>query len=1076
MSGNHDMIQKGPRMKGAIHLKLKISLKKIKEMCGEVSFKRGEAFFRGNKVRIHHYSETLCEATIDGLGDMKVKIEVEPSGKLMTQCTCPKLASYKKDCQHIAAVLLALYTREQEREEQMADHLFAIFEDQPHRSRQQQHYFENREVLDVSFIMKVVKDGTGSLLLGLELQIGTTPVPDITRLLLNMRERNKSLLSDSFTFDPTNHCFKREDENIIEELIQIQSGEEFFKRELHERRMLLLSPFAWTKLFPLLQNAANVMLEEATIILTSRGRPSLQFELRSDDGEQGQLFIKGIHDLQVLPIYGCVIEKSEMLHLGEAECKRLLSLQHMLQTTNGDHIPIGKEQLPFFMEKVLPSLKKLGNTMVVDSLSRGFVKAPLVAKLYLDRVNHRLLASLEFRYGQLVWNPLNSDSLVEKALLVREATKEEAILKMMEASQFATTEEGYYLQNEELEYDFLYHILPKLEELVQVYATTAVRNRIFKGPAHPKIRVKVKKERTNWLEFKFELGIPEQEIKDLLKALEEKRKYYRLKNGSLLSLETREFEEINRFLHSLPIEEHEDMIAGLEVSMLTGISFLEQIIDHPSFSPEDSFQQFLRDIGEPNRLQFDESNRLQFDVPDNLEKTLREYQKHGYNWLRTLASYGFGGILADDMGLGKSLQSITYIQSVLPDVQETGRPILIVCPTSLTYNWLSEFVKFTPKIEAIVIDGDRKERQGLRSGNAEVLITSYTLLRKDLDWYKQQNFHTVFFDEAQAFKNPTTQTFRAVKEIRALHRFALTGTPVENSLEELWSIFHVVFPELFRGLSQYAQLTKKQVARRTRPFLLRRMKTDVLEELPDKIERQIYVELLPEQKKLYAAYLAKLRADTLKHLDRETLRKNRIRILAGITRLRQICCHPELFVDGYKDGSAKFNKLLDMIAELKASGRRVLIFSQFTKMLELIGRQLAIKGLSFFYLDGQTPSEERVEMCERFNGGEHDFFLISLKAGGTGLNLTGADTVILYDIWWNPAVEEQAMDRAYRIGQQNTVQVIKLLTKGTIEEKIDELQQRKRQLVEEIIDAKEMNLTEDDIRELLMVESVEDYH
>jgi SNF2 family DNA or RNA helicase len=330
----------------------------------------------------------------------------------------------------------------------------------------------------------------------------------------------------------------------------------------------------------------------------------------------------------------------------------------------------------------------------------------------------------------------------------------------------------------------------------------------------------------------------------------------------------------------------------------------------------------------------------------------------------------------------------------------------------------------------------------------------------------------VFFDEAQAFKNPLTETARAAKKLQSDHRFALTGTPVENSLEELWSIFHVVFPELFRGLKEYSKLPRKNIARRIRPFLLRRLKEEVLSELPEKMESLESVELFPEQKKLYAAYLAKLRHDTLKHLDKDTIRKNRIKILAGLTRLRQICCHPSLFVDGYKGKSSKFEQLKQIIKESRLSGRRVLIFSQFTKMLELISRELTKQGLPFFYLDGQTPAEERVEICDRFNRGERDLFLISLKAGGTGLNLMSADTVILYDTWWNPAVEEQAADRAHRIGQKNVVQVIKLVARGTIEEKMNELQEKKRHLVEAIIDSEDRMmavLTEEDIREILMV-------
>ena len=466
--------------------------------------------------------------------------------------------------------------------------------------------------------------------------------------------------------------------------------------------------------------------------------------------------------------------------------------------------------------------------------------------------------------------------------------------------------------------------------------------------------------------------------------------------------------------------------------------------------------------------------RMAFDVPLQLVPTLRDYQKHGYHWMKSLASFGFGGVLADDMGLGKTLQSIAFIQSELSNIRKRKQPILIVCPSSVTYNWLRELAKFAPDLKGLIVDGSKAQRITLQQDvmQQDVVITSYPLLRADVTWYEKQTFHTVFFDEAQAFKNPFTQTARAVKKIQAEHHFALTGTPIENSLEELWSIFYVVFPSLFQGLKEYSNLTRKQIVRRIQPFLLRRTKADVLTELPKKTMIQESVELLPEQKKLYGAYLAKLRHDTLKHLDKDTLRKNRIKILAGITRLRQICCHPALFVDGYQGSAAKFEQLLQILEESRLSGRRVLIFSQFTKMLQLIGKELMLQGRPYFYLDGQTSSEERVERCHRFNAGERDLFLISLKAGGTGLNLTGADTVILYDMWWNPAVEAQAADRAHRMGQKHAVQVIKLVARGTIEEKLNELQEKKRHLIETVIDPKEKEsaiLTEADIREILMV-------
>ncbi len=538
-----------------------------------------------------------------------------------------------------------------------------------------------------------------------------------------------------------------------------------------------------------------------------------------------------------------------------------------------------------------------------------------------------------------------------------------------------------------------------------------------------------RKERIDWLSFRFDIkGIPEAEIKGVLAALEEKRKYYRLANGSLLSLESKEFNEINQFVKESGIRK--EFLHGEEVNvpLIRSVKWMNGLHEGNVLSLDESVQDLVESIQNPKKLKF--------TVPQTLHAVMREYQVYGFEWMKTLAYYRFGGILADDMGLGKTLQSIAYIDSVLPEIREKKLPILVVSPSSLIYNWFSELKKFAPHIRAVIADGNQTERRKILKDVAEfdVVITSYPLLRRDIRSYARP-FHTLFLDEAQAFKNPTTQTARAVKTIQAEYRFGLTGTPVENSLEELWSIFHVVFPELLPGRKEFGDLRREDIAKRVKPFVLRRLKEDVLQELPDKIEHLQSSELLPDQKRLYAAYLAKLREETLKHLDKDTLRKNKIRILAGLTRLRQICCHPALFVDDYKGSSAKFEQLLDILEECRSTGKRILIFSQFTKMLSIIGRELNRQAIPYFYLDGNIPSQERVELCNRFNEGEGDLFLISLKAGGTGLNLTGADTVILYDLWWNPAVEQQAADRAYRMGQKNTVQVIKLVAHGTIEEK-----------------------------------------
>ena len=1065
-------------------MNIKLTKKIIEDMCGMVSFKRGDSFFRANKVSFHEYSPDQTFATVNGKENFHVTISRDRNGDLMTKCSCPKLASFDKDCQHIAAVLLSIYAHQRQgatpiqpntaSDQLLTNGLLTLFDDQPIRKSGHQLHFETRQVLDAQFTCKPI--GKEQQMLALEVMVEETNVENIRAFLAHVKQGLPIKLSNLFTYDPYIHCFSKETDDVMVELAQIVADEKISNgnwllanaNQANYQHQLEVSPSSWDRIVPLLERAQLVKLEYGGNIFEglqhSKEQLSLRFDFNKAEDIGFQLKIDGLKQMIVLSSYQSVLADGKLFQIKADDCKRLSDLKVMMEASGTNRIPIPKEQSHFFMEKVVPGLRRLGEFHISSAIAHELVKKPLSAKLFLDRVNNKLLAGLEFHYEHIVLNPLESREPKSGSALIRDYDKEEVILEMMEESSFAKTDGGYLLHNEELEYQFLNDVVPKLQKFVQIYATTAVKMRIFKGNTPPRIRIKLQKERTNWLEFKFEMeGIPENDIREVLEALEEKRKYYRLRNGSLMSLETREFEEMQQFLLAMPIQK-EDFESTLNLPIVRGIQLIDSVDEGSLFTIEDSFTQFLEKILHPERLDF--------EVPESLKTILRDYQTHGFKWMKQLASLGFGGILADDMGLGKTLQSITYIVSEIPAIRQKKQPVLVVCPSSLTYNWLSELMKFASDIQAVVVDGQRHERMKIQKDvtDIDVLIISYPLLRRDIKWFEKQNFHTVFFDEAQAFKNPVTQTARAVKKIQAEYRFALTGTPVENSLEELWSIFHVVFPELFQGLKEYSNLTGKTIARRIRPFLLRRMKEDVLLELPEKIELTQRVELLAEQKKLYAAYLAKLRHDTLKHLDKDTIRKNKIKILAGLTRLRQICCHPALFVDGYKGSSAKFELLVQILEEAKLSGRRVLIFSQFTKMLGLISRKLADQGRTFFYLDGQTPSEERVEICSRFNSGERDLFLISLKAGGTGLNLTGADTVILYDLWWNPAVEEQAADRAHRIGQKNVVQVIKLVTRGSIEEKIDELQEKKRHLIEQIIDEKNSTtLTEDDIREILMI-------
>jgi len=1067
--------------KGGNPMQIQLNQKIIKERCGAVSFKRGDAFYRNGKVKVEEVTPISIQATVQGVEDFHVRLKKLPKG-FQAVCSCPSLNSFDKDCQHIAAVLLAWQHHQQENiqdqyipgqtDGQMPEELLKLFEEKQLPVSGRQIHFENRQLLDTAFLCKgVTVDGNARF--GIELSISSLKIADIRDFLQSVKDRKQYAISKVFLYEPVSHCFDNVSDAIIQQLIHVMDDEKLHRQAISakshlDKGMLLIPASFWKNVEPLLARAPQVILQYDgnsyhQFCVSDEPLP-LTFEFTGTEENGYHLVIHGLDEMLILKEYDTVLSAGKVVVVKRWEAERLYELQRMIERSKINEIPIPSHQLKSFVEQLLPHLRKLGKVHLSGEFSAQLRKTPLQAKLYLDRVKNRLLAGLEFHYESAVFNPLENRQPMAGSLIIRDMEKEEAILQLMAESKFNQTESGYYLQNEELEYNFLYHELPKLQKMVQVYATTAVRMRILPKTTIPRIKVKHYQERNHLLEFTFKIdGIPETEIKAILAALEEKQKYYRLRDGALLSLETKEMEEIKRFLNAVPVQ-NDEWEKSFEVPVAEGLRLLNYFEDSESFLMEESFREFLGNIQHPDRLDF--------SVPVELKDILRNYQISGFKWMKSLASYGFGGILADDMGLGKTIQSIAYILSELPAIRENGQPALIVCPSSVTYNWESEILKFAPGIQTMIMDGNKAERIKLQTelDDIDVLITSYPLLRRDVNWYEKQKFHVIFFDEAQMFKNPLTQTARSVKRLQANQRFALTGTPLENALEELWSIFHVVFPELFLGLREYSELTNKQIARRIRPFMLRRVKEDVLHELPKKTEVLEATELLHEQKVLYASYLAKLRHKTLKHLDRETIRKNRIKVLAGITRLRQICCHPGLFVDGYKGSSAKFEQLLSIMEEARQSGRRLLIFSQFTKMLHFIGQELAIQGVPYFYLDGQTPSAERVELCNRYNAGECDMFLISLKAGGTGLNLTGADTVIFYDSWWNPAVEQQAADRAHRMGQKQTVQVIKLVAKGTIEEKMNKLQDKKRHLIEQVIDPKNKQpgtLTEEDIQDLL---------
>ena len=472
-------------------------------------------------------------------------------------------------------------------------------------------------------------------------------------------------------------------------------------------------------------------------------------------------------------------------------------------------------------------------------------------------------------------------------------------------------------------------------------------------------------------------------------------------------------------------------------------------------------------------------------LPKNLNTELRNYQKTGYEWLKVLNNYGFGGILADDMGLGKTVQLLSVVLDYIQN-EKNPKPIMVVCPSSLTLNWQNEIEKFTPDLTSIVIHGGAEERKNQIKSipNNNIVITSYDLLKRDIETYKEINYEFKFIiaDEAQYIKNSNTQNAKAIKEINAQTRYALTGTPIENSLSELWSIFDFIMPGYLFGYRKFKELyempiikdedkmTMKKLKMLIEPFILRRIKTEVLTELPDKTITVLNNEMQDEQQKIYMSYMQNAKNEAMAEINSKGFEKSQIKILALLMRLRQICCHPSLFLENYKGESSKLNQCVEVIKDAVESGHKILLFSSYTAMFPMIEKELKKENIEYCKLTGQTKVGERIKLVDEFNENKNlKVFLISLKAGGTGLNLIGADMVIHYDPWWNISAENQATDRTYRIGQKKNVQVYKLITKNSIEEKIYELQERKAKLIDNMLSTNETflnKLSKEEIMEL----------
>ena len=911
-----------------------------------------------------------------------------------------------------------------------------------------------------------------------------------------MLNKEEYKYSSNLEFIHSKNVFKEEDRPLLDfvlkyaEIIKYanesSTGYDYYTKRLGEDS-ILISNTGLDELFDVLENRTIVFENQYSTdeVHVVPSEPEINFNLE-------ELNLKEYKITTNLDIYSYTIyngRKYTYLLIGNNfyKCSKkyrntVIKLLEIFRKNFTKEIIIPKSQLSSFFSIVEPNIK---NTLKIDEEQykkiKKYIPPELYAKLYLDYSSQNyILADIRFIYDDVTINPL--ENVPHPELLSRNTIKESKLLDMFVKSGFMLDQKNnrLVLANEDKIYEFLTNDINSYMKNFEVLATDNFKEKEIKSTANISLGVRIE---NNLLDIDFSnLNFDPAELQDIMKKYKLKKKYHRLKNGSFINLEDN---DTIKFIDSITEDIDVDYSAikdnTLKLPMYRAL-YLDKILEKNSFihvTKDDNYKRLIQDI-DVKQL---ESN---FEVPVNLHANLRQYQKVGVQWLEMLDYYGLGGILADDMGLGKTVQLLCVICSYLEKHKNNSKPILVVCPSSLCLNWQNEIEKFTSNVSSIVIHGTLEEREKSIKNIPEynVAITSYELLKRDLEEYKKYNyeFKYIIADEAQYIKNNNTQNAKAIKSVTAETRFALTGTPIENSLSELWSIFDFIMPGYLFGYRKFKELYETPIVRDNdenaiqklkkliEPFILRRIKGEVLTELPDKMITVLNSQMLDEQQEIYLSYLSQARKNAMEEIKENGIEKSQIKILALLTRLRQICCHPGLFIENYKGGSGKLNQCIEIVKDAIQSGHKILLFSGYTAMFEIIEKELKKEEIEYLKLTGQTKVSDRINLVDEFNNNpDKKLFLISLKAGGTGLNLIGADMVIHYDPWWNLSAENQATDRTYRIGQKRNVQVYKLITKNSIEEKIYDLQKRKEALIDNMISTNQTfisKLSKEDIMNL----------
>lgn len=1085
---------------------MKITIQEINGVASSNQvFERGIDYYKARRVgevRIEKGYENLevMSYVNDTTGYYHTKVEVSDKGVEWCECDC--LDSFRDEgaCKHVVAMLLKYYyevlpgLKTNIKGERYSQDVLAYYEDQIMRE-------QDLEIGDNPMIKakpKLIEDGGGSF--ELSLSVGEKKfyiVKDLYEFGENMVQGNNVSYGKNLEFIHDIGVFEEASRPIVEYIMdktheyldilrQVGMYRGFSKAD---RKTLPLGSKAFDEFFEIVKDKVidvNVR-DESREVLCIEANPEVKFTVNQEDDHYEVISSLTEYIPFSFANHKYILSKDKLYRVDKPFSKDIFPLLWYMYEAKRVHGTMKLEFDETLMKRfMLSSLEKIEKHLPVvmsEEIKENVAPEHVLIKVFLDMSEDEdIVGDVEFHYKTFSFNPygkLSYEATEKLEHIARDTVRESRINSILKVYNFRTHNGKIYLKDNEDIYNFLKDGLNDLMNLGEVHVTDKLKGmNIVKSPVGS-IGIRIQ---NNMLHIALdEVNMPVNEVQAILEAYKIKSKYYRLRNGSFIDMTDRNIGDFANIVEGLGMKAADLMEEEVVLPKYRAL-YLDQILKQSEdieVKRDKYFKQIIRDVKSVEDADY--------EVASTVKANLRSYQKTGYRWLRTMADYGFGGILADDMGLGKTLQVVTLIASEKAEQVDNEdlklAPSLVVCPTSLILNWESEIAKFAPDLKALVIMGSVDERKALleEAMQYDVIITSYELLKRDIENYNELQFRFCIADEAQYIKNANTLNAKALKMVKSEVQFALTGTPIENSLAELWSIFDFIMPGYLFSYTHFKKsyempIVKSQnedttirLKKMIAPFIMRRLKKDVLKELPDKTETVIYNTMEDMQRKLYTAHLAEAKQEIEHELKERGAGRSHIKMLALLTRLRQLCCHPALYLQDYNEGSGKLAQCMELVRDSVEAGHKILIFSQFTSMLELIGKALSEEGLDYFMLTGATKAEERIRLVNEFNTSEIPVFLISLKAGGTGLNLTGADVVIHYDPWWNLSSQNQATDRAYRIGQKNNVQVFQMITKDSIEEKIKELQDKKIGLTESVLQEGEAfisQMSEEEIKEL----------